>query len=121
MGRILKHKALWDVFAIVSNAPGAKPGDHDTAIHSWTGEVDRVDKVLATASEKGAALNLALPIQPSSSKIPLKRWRESSEDQESNRENNGDEQLGDGDNENKRHGRIEESELPWYNRELTAK
>ena len=120
-GKILKHKALWDIFAIVCNAPGAKPGDRDTAIRSWTGEIDQVDKVLAAASEKGVALNLALPIQPSSSKIPLKRQRESSEDRGSNGENDGDEQLGDGDDENEGRGQIEESELPWYNKELTAK
>ena len=120
LGKILKHKVLWDIFAIVSNAPRAKPGDRDTAIHSWTGEVDPVKKVLVAASEKGAASNLALPIQPPSSIIPLKRRRESSEDRESNRENDGDEHR-DGDDENEKRGRIEESELPWYNRELTAK
>jgi len=86
--------------------------------------MDHVEQILADASAKGTAFDVAPPrdLQQTEAVIPLKRQRDPSEDRDSSGEQEDDDQPRGGD---KLHGdkpaRIDDSELPWYNQELTAK
>ena len=86
-GRIHKHRALFSIFAALSNISGATLEDKDIALDRWGKEVDRVENILADASAKGsilagasakgAAPDVASPLVLPTSVVPQKRQRES--------------------------------------------
>jgi len=123
-GQISKHKALFHIFVTLLHSPGSSATNKDLAYWKWTREVDHIEWILADTLAKGTTFDVEPPanLQPIKPVIPLKRWRDSSEDKDSCGEQGGDDQPRDSDEQHRdKPTRINDSELSWYNQELTAK
>jgi len=131
-GRIHKHRALFSIFAAISSVTGVSLDDREIALSYWGKEIDRVEDVLAAASAKGfiladasakgAALVVAPPLANPTTVASRKRQRESSEDRDLYGWGDGDGPFSDNDEaQEEKPGKIDESELPWFSQELTAK